>query len=149
MKGVRREVGQLIVPCTVKGVRRKVAVIAGSLAGGLDVVLRGSGFRSEDIESNRVTICNVPCVVKAVSRTSISCTTGPYVSESTWYAYQTVPPETALPSTNDPEKVRGTSYNSYNDQTFGVVNAFDGNMSTDWQYVVLREILTIDVLYDL
>ena len=141
VKGVWREVGELIVQCTVKGAQRKAALLAGSLAGGLDVVLRGSGFRSEDIACNRVTICNVPCVVKTVSRTSISCTTGPYVSESTWYAYQTVPSETALPSTNDPEKVSGTSYYGYS----SIENAFDGNISTNWQYVVLRLISTIGI----
>ena len=120
---------------------------AGSLAGSLDIVLTGSGFRSEDIKSNRVTICNVPCVVKTVSRTSIVCTTGPYVSESTWYAYQTVPSETTLPSTNDREKVSGTGYYSYTDKTSGVVNAFDGIPSTTWQYVVLRVALTVNALF--
>lgn len=64
-----------------------VSPSSGSVAGGSEVTVTGSGFNKYSVIANSVSLCNSTCDVSSATATSIVCTSGPLVNDDTRLAY--------------------------------------------------------------
>lgn len=73
---------------TVAATLTSLSAPSGSIAGGVSLVLTGSGFNQYDADANLVSVCHSPCAVTAATLTTVTCTTGPLVNADTDATYE-------------------------------------------------------------
>ena len=102
--------------------------LAGSMAGGQNLDVSGSGFSNETLHgvATSVSICGVPCAIQSVqSAASLTCTTGEYSALDTVTENHRV-----LPILPGQASGTGSSW----EQTYrNVDNLFDEDVSTEWR----------------